>query len=104
MVSKATFKVVSAFLENPSRDLYGFGLMRSTGVKPGSLYPILDRLEGCGWLVSADEQIDEVVAKRPKRRLYRITALGEREGRKAVEEFIRDLGPVRKWVPEMGRA
>jgi len=104
VISKATFKVLTAFLDDPGRELYGFGLMRSTGVKPGSLYPTLDRLEGCGWLRSADEEIDEVTAGRPKRRLYRITALGEREGAKAVDEFIRDLGPVGKWVPEMGRA
>jgi DNA-binding PadR family transcriptional regulator len=104
MVGKATFKVLSAFLENPARELYGFGLMRSTGVKPGSLYPILDRLEGCGWLSSADEEIDEVAAGRPKRRHYRLTALGEREATKTVEEFVRDLGPIRRWLPEMGQA
>ena len=104
MISKATFKVLSAFLENPSHELYGFGLMRSTGVKPGSLYPILDRLEDRRWLVSAEEEIDEVAAGRPKRRQYRLTALGEREARQAVTEFIRDLGPIGQWLPQAGRA
>ena len=104
MISKATFKVLSAFLENPGRDLYGFGLMRTTGVKAGSLYPILDRLEHVGWLQASVEEIDVVAAGRPRRRLYRLTALGEREAREGVDEFYRDLGPAPSWLPNLGRA
>jgi PadR family transcriptional regulator len=103
-VSKATVKVLAAFLENPRRELYGFGLMRSTGVKPGSLYPILDRLVDCGWLLPEDEDIDEAAAGRPRRRLYRLSALGEREASAAVDEFVRDLGAVGRWLPQIGSA
>ena len=50
MLSVAKAKVLQAFLEEPSQEQYGFGLMRSTGVKSGSLYPILDSLEKSGWI------------------------------------------------------
>jgi DNA-binding PadR family transcriptional regulator len=92
-------KVVRAFLETPRAAQYGFGLMKSTGVKSGSLYPMLDRLERCGWIEGFDECIDERAEGRPKRRLYRLTALGEREGRAALATFYRDLGPIPDWVP-----
>ena len=99
--SKATAKVLTAFLEHPSRDQYGFGLMATTGVKSGSLYPILDRLERLGWIESHAEDIDEKVAGRPKRKLYRITGLGRKEATQAVGDFYRDLGPVPRWLPRL---
>ena len=98
MVSVATVKVLGAFLDATADDHYGFGLMRLTGVKAGSLYPILDRLERAGWLEARNEDIDEVSAGRPKRRLYRLTPIGKREGRRALADFYRDLGPVPRWA------
>ena len=99
MITRATAKVLSTFLNAPTVDHYGFGLMRSTALKGGTLYPLLDRLEHEGWLEVHDEDIDETVAGRPKRRLYRLTAIGEREARRAVAEFYDDLGPAPSWLP-----
>lgn len=98
-LSLASIKVLGAFLDEPAKDQYGFGLMRSTGVKSGSLYPILDRLERLKWIEGRDEEIDEQVEGRPKRRLYRLTTLGEREARDAVTEFYRNLGRPPAWLP-----
>src|SRR5438309_2323477 len=92
-ISKLTVKVLKEFFENPRHDQYGFGLMGATGVKSGSLCPILDQLTARGWIESFEEDIDEHVEGRPKRRLYRLTALGQREGRKAIADFYEDLGP-----------
>jgi PadR family transcriptional regulator, regulatory protein PadR len=97
--NKATAKVLIAFLEHPTHDQYGFGLMKRTGVKSGSLYPILDRLERAGWAESRKEDIDEKVAGRPQRTLYRMTALGQTEARHAVADFYRDLEPAPGWLP-----
>ena len=47
------------------------GLMAMTGVKSGSLYPILERLERLGWVEAKYELIDEHVAGRPRRRCTR---------------------------------
>jgi PadR family transcriptional regulator, regulatory protein PadR len=102
--SRSTAKVLNAFIEEPSRDHYGFGLMRSTGVKSGSLYPILERLERIGWIEGHDEVIDEKAEGRPKRRLYRLTGLGEREAKIAVADFYRDLRPIPRWLSRPERA
>src|SRR5437773_12294475 len=103
-LSKSSAKVLRAFLEDPDEAQYGFGLMRSTRVKSGSLYPILERFERLRWIEGHDESIDEHAEGRPKRRLYRLTALGEREARKAVAEFYQDVGRAPSWVPRIEMA
>jgi PadR family transcriptional regulator len=102
-LSKASAKVLRVFLDDPDEEQYGFGLMRSTGVKSGSLYPILDRFERLRWIAGYDEAINEHAEGRPKRRLYRLTALGERQARKAVAAFYRDIGSLPTWVPNIER-
>jgi len=52
--------------------------MESTGLSSGTLYPILMRLDEAGWLESRWEKVDPARVGRPRRRLYRITALGRR--------------------------
>jgi PadR family transcriptional regulator PadR len=103
-ITKASAKVLMEFLKNPRRDQYGFGLMKTTGVKSGSLYPILARFEGLGWVEHYDEQIDERAEGRPKRRLYRLTGTGRPAARKAVTDFYDDLGPAPVWLPGFQRA
>lgn len=71
-------KVLSALLERPTEPHYGYALMRATGVKSGSLYPILEQLQTAGWLTAEWESIDEHVLGRPPRRLYRLTGEGKR--------------------------
>lgn len=97
-LTKSSAKVLTAFLEDPSAEQYGFGLMRSTKVKSGSLYPMLDRLEKRGWIEGYDEPINEQAEGRPKRRLYRLTALGETQARRAVADFYRELPPAPGWL------
>jgi DNA-binding PadR family transcriptional regulator len=98
-LSKSSAKVLRAFVDDPGKQQYGFGLMRSARVKSGSLYPILERFERLHWIEGYDEVIDEHAEGRPTRRLYRLTAMGEREGRKAVAEFYRDVGQAPIWMP-----
>ena len=69
-------KVLSAFVNNPTGDLAGADLLHTTGLAPGTLYPILFRFEEAGWLQSRWERIDPSRAGRPRRRLYRITPGG----------------------------
>src|SRR5438105_1370647 len=102
-LSKSSAKVLRAFLENPDEEQYGFGLMRSTRVKSGSLYPILERFERLRWIEGYDESIDEHAEGRPRRRMYRLTAVGELEARKAVADFYRDIGRPPAWVPGIER-
>ena len=47
-----TRAVLAEFLKDHNAELYGGEIKKATGLKPGTLYPILKRLEGAGWLTS----------------------------------------------------
>jgi hypothetical protein len=66
--------VLSALCEEPSQWRHGYALTRQTGLKSGTLYPILIRLADRG-LVEACWQ-EEPTPGRPRRHLYRLTAAG----------------------------
>ncbi|MFF0094603.1 PadR family transcriptional regulator [Streptomyces canus] len=54
-------------------EFYGFEAADALNYGPGSIYPVLRRLERAGWLLSRDEQDDEPREKgRPPRTYYRI--------------------------------
>jgi DNA-binding PadR family transcriptional regulator len=81
-------KVLTELLEDPTAPHYGYELMRITGVKSGSLYPILDQLERAGWLEAQWEELREGRAGRPPRRWYRLTALGQAAAPSAIAACI----------------
>lgn len=58
-------RVLKVFLEDPGQPRYGFELMKLTGMASGSLYPMLAKLEGAGWLTRGKENIDPHAAGRP---------------------------------------
>ena len=72
--SPQTLSVLAALREEPSAWQHGYALARQTGLKSGTLYPILIRLADRG-LVEACWQ-EEPVPGRPRRHLYRLTADG----------------------------
>ena len=77
-ITVPTLKVLQALLETDSgRHVYGLQLMELTGLKSGTLYPVLARLESAGWISSAWEKVDPKQVKRPRRRYYQLTGLGE---------------------------
>lgn len=55
---------------------YGRQIIEVTGLYPGTVYPILNRLERLGWVVSEVEDIDPSVVGRPPRRFYELTEQG----------------------------
>jgi DNA-binding PadR family transcriptional regulator len=72
--SPQTLSLLAALYERPSQWQHGYALASSTGLKSGTLYPILIRLADRG-LVEACWQ-DEPIPGRPRRHLYRLTAGG----------------------------
>jgi PadR family transcriptional regulator, regulatory protein PadR len=72
--SPQTLSVLAALCEQPSRWQHGYALASTTGLKSGTLYPILIRLADRG-LVEARWQ-EEAQPGRPRRHLYRLTADG----------------------------
>lgn len=72
--SAQTTTVLLALAEDPTAWRHGYDLCQQTGLKAGSMYPILIRLADRGWLETAWET--EVPAGRPPRHLYRLTEGG----------------------------
>jgi DNA-binding PadR family transcriptional regulator len=72
--SAQTLSVLAALCEQPSEWQHGYALAKQTGLKSGSLYPILMRLADRE-LVEARWQ-DEPQPGRPRRHLYRLTTAG----------------------------
>jgi PadR family transcriptional regulator, regulatory protein PadR len=72
-ISDETAAVLDLFLSDPGRVRYGREIVIETGLKSGSLYPMLHRLESRELLSSHWEDIDAALelGRRP-RRLYRL--------------------------------
>lgn len=72
-LSTETRTVLERFLERPTDWRYGYELSRATGLKSGTLYPILMRLEKYALL---EAQWVTTEAGTPPRHTYRLTPNG----------------------------
>jgi PadR family transcriptional regulator PadR len=77
-LSPQTLQVLDAFLHSPTGWKYGYDISRDTGLKSGTLYPILMRLAERRLLETSWETVE---AGKPPRHLYRLTADGLRFAR-----------------------
>ena len=76
-------RAVLAFLSEAGQEWrHGYDLVRATGVKSGTLYPLLIRLEAQGYLEA--EWQPPAAPGRPPRHAYRLTAEGARFARKVL--------------------
>ena len=87
-LSPQTLKIMDAFLERPLDWKYGYDLSRNTGLKSGTLYPILIRLAEHK-LLETDWEASE--PGRPPRHMYRLTSEGM--------HFARERCIERSFVP-----
>jgi DNA-binding PadR family transcriptional regulator len=85
-ITKQMVMVLEAFLAQRDREWFGFDLMEVTGLKSGTMYPLLHGFKEDGWLEASKEKIDPKVEGRPARHLYRLSGLGEREAVAAIEK------------------
>ncbi len=76
--SPQTVRVLAELLGAPREWRYGYDLSRNTGLKSGTLYPILMRLAERGLLETSWETVE---AGRPPRHLYKLTGDGLRYAR-----------------------
>jgi PadR family transcriptional regulator len=72
--SSQTLAVLAELCATPSRWRHGYDIARETGLKSGTLYPVLIRLADRGLLEARWE--DEQPPGRPRRHLYRLTSEG----------------------------
>ena len=72
--SPQTVAVLRLLSDDPHAWWHGYDIARRTGLKSGTLYPILARLAERGYLDARWEQ--EQPAGRPRRHAYRLTEAG----------------------------
>jgi DNA-binding PadR family transcriptional regulator len=77
-LSPQTVLVLNAFLEQPEEWMYGYDLSRVTGLKSGTLYPILMRMAERKLLETEWEACEP---GKPPRHMYRFTPDGLRFAR-----------------------
>ena len=80
--SPQTLAVLSVLLRSSKGWQYGYDLLRETGLKSGTLYPILARLQQGGWLEQRWQKAPG--PGRPPRHLYRLS----RQGKTAAREIM----------------
>lgn len=93
-LSNSARSLLAALLEARGRWSYGYELASLTGIKSGTLYPLLIRLEAQGYLQA--EWQPPVATGRPPRHAYRLTAAGQQIAR--AEGAAPDRGAA---VPEL---
>lgn len=72
-MTSTTVGVLEALASEPQTDRYGLEIMALTGLPSGTVFPILARFEGLGWLESGWEDVDTRAVGRPARRYYHLT-------------------------------
>jgi hypothetical protein len=87
ILSKPSATILRMFVDDPRAELFGFQILKETGIPPGTLYPALRALaEDREFLLHRLEDIDPVEAKRPARRLYRLNIDNAGAARAALAE------------------
>jgi PadR family transcriptional regulator PadR len=74
--------IVGAMLADSISWHFGLAAAGAAGIAAGNAYPAFARLERAGWL---DSRWEEGTGEGPRRRLYRLTGLGQRLGSVAAE-------------------
>jgi PadR family transcriptional regulator, regulatory protein PadR len=87
--SEQTLALLGVLIGQPRKWRHGYDLSRETGLKSGTLYPILMRLCDRGLLDSKWETSSE--PGRPARHIYKLTAAG---GALAREQLAVRDGPL----------
>jgi len=91
-LTQPALKVLRFLMETPREGRSGAEMSKATKVGSGTLYPMLARLEAAGWLTSEWEAIDPSEAGRPRRRFYRLTAVGYRHASSELRDLQLTLG------------
>src|ERR1700730_10123583 len=94
--SRQTLALLAALMEQPRTWQHGYQLSKRTGLKSGTLYPILIRLSDQGLLDSRWQDAER--PGRPPRHVYRLTATGlalAREQAEVALESESGLKPIK---------
>ena len=102
-ITSTVIAVFVVLLEDVLNPRYGMEIAKAASLSHTTIYDTLARLEAARWLSSEWETLAAHEDARPRRRLYRLTPLGEVTARRAVEEHVRTLARVHSglgWAPQ----
>lgn len=85
-ITEQTEQILQALMTDPTAEWSGAEIAPMTGIKSGTLYPALLRMERFGWLTWRWEEIEPSEEKRPRKRLYVLTGKGEEVSREVERE------------------
>ncbi|MGW0647340.1 PadR family transcriptional regulator [Streptomyces umbrinus] len=89
----AARKLIELHTADPAFEFYGLELAQALEYGPGTIYPVLRRMEEAGWLLSREESSTEPRSKaRPPRVYYRINP----ETLPAVRQRLAELDARRR--------
>jgi len=97
-VSPQTLSVLEALLEEPAAWRYGYDLSRETGLKSGTLYPVLMRLAERRLLETRWEATEP---GRPPRHMYRLTTRGAELARAKLSQARRKRALARPALSDL---
>jgi PadR family transcriptional regulator, regulatory protein PadR len=98
-LGRATIDVLTVLLDS-DEPRWGLELIKLTGRPSGTVYPLLDRLERAGWVLSQWD--DDVLRPGPRRRMYRLTPDGVVAARDTLRRASRPAGARRRWTAQPG--
>lgn len=96
-ISKQTRLTLSVLLQDRQSWRYGYDLTRETGLKSGTLYPLLIRLHDQGYLEA--EWRESPQAGRPPRHVYRLTLSGIALAQQSEALDASNAGHIEKGLP-----
>lgn len=90
----ATLKVIKFIIEHHESDepVFGTEIMESLGLPSGTVYPLLRRFEGYGWVKAEKETTPIQILGRPQRINYVVTPAGTSAMRQELEEAREAIG------------
>ncbi len=105
--SAKALSIIAVMLRDPGSSYRGLALCEAAGIPAGASYLLLSELEEIGWVESEwDSRRLGEVEGRPRRRLYRLTALGEGDAAARLKENAESAAepPRSGWRPQLGGA
>lgn len=99
-ITGPTLKVLRQLLSCSLGGISGAEISKATGLASGTLYPLLFRLERSCWVWSEWEEVVPSKVGRPRKRLYRLTSIGERSARDAFADYLPKEGELSGYPKE----
>lgn len=85
LLSPNAARLIGTFLQSPNGRFYGYELLQETGMKSGSLYPVLGRFEDLGWIRG---EMQDSPGGRPPRRVYVLNPDGTAAAQTALDRYL----------------